>query len=119
MPVNGSFTNQMTYSTGTGPASVAVSDFNNDTQLDLVLIDFGDYNNDTIPDIIVANFGNSKLDALLGHTIGTFASIILFSMKYGSRPFAVVAGDFNSNRRLNFAVVDNSTDSLIIFLQTC
>jgi hypothetical protein len=38
---NGSFSNQMTYSTGSYPLSVAVGDFNNDTKLDIVVANFG------------------------------------------------------------------------------
>ena len=34
---NGSFHDQMTYSTGYSPQSVAVGDLNNDTRLDIVV----------------------------------------------------------------------------------
>ena len=34
---NGSFHDQMTYSTGSYPSSVAVGDLNNDTRLDIVV----------------------------------------------------------------------------------
>jgi hypothetical protein len=102
---NGSFLNQRMYSTGSGsyPYSVAV----------------GDFNNDTILDIIVANYGTNNLCVLLGLGNGTFASLILFSMNYGSHPFSVVVGDFNSDKKLDFAVANDGTDSLNIFLQTC
>ena len=38
---NGSFQDQITYSTGSLPSSVAVGDFNNDTQLDIVVANRG------------------------------------------------------------------------------
>jgi hypothetical protein len=102
---NGSITNQTKYSTGlsSSPYSVAV----------------GDFNNDTILDIVIANYGNNKLGIFLGRGNGTFASIMLFSMAYGSRPFSVMVGDFNSDRKLDIAVANNGTDSLNIFSQTC
>jgi hypothetical protein len=103
--VNGSYANQMTYSIGLSsfPYSVAVIDFNSDSILD----------------IIVANYGNNKLGVLLGYNDGTFTNIILFSMEYGTRPFSVVVGDFNSDRKVDLVVANNGTDSLRIFSQTC
>jgi regulator of extracellular matrix RemA (YlzA/DUF370 family) len=102
---NGLFANQMTYLTSpsSSPYSLAVSDFNNDTILD----------------IIVANYGNNKLGVFLGHGDGTFANVTLFPMKYGSNPFSLIVGDFNSDQKMDFAVANNGTDSLNIFLQTC
>jgi hypothetical protein len=102
---NGLFANQMTYLTGPSSSSysLAVSDFNNDTILD----------------IIVANYGNNKLGVFLGHGDGTFANVTLFPMKYGSNPFSLIVGDFNSDQKMDFAVANNGTDSLNIFLQTC
>jgi hypothetical protein len=153
---NISFANHMIYSTGlySSPYSLAVGHFNNDTRLDIVVTNYGsdnvgifigcgngsfsnqttystgsssfpysvaviDFNNDTILDIVVANYGNNKLGVLLGYGDGTFANIILFSMEYGSHPFSVVVGDFNSDRKVDLAVANNGTDSLSIFLQTC
>jgi hypothetical protein len=100
---NGSFANQTTYLARAEPYSVAVGDFNNDTLLD----------------IIVANHGTDNIGVLLGHGNGTFESVMLVSMSYGSRPFSVVVGDFNNDRKLDFAVANNGTDSLNIFLQAC
>jgi hypothetical protein len=102
---NGTFSNQTTYPTGwySFPYSVAV----------------GDFNNDTVLDIVVANYGISNLGVLLGYGNGTFARIILFPLDYGSYPFSIVVGDFNSDRKLDLAVANNGTDSLHILLQTC
>jgi hypothetical protein len=100
---NGSFTNQTTYPTDSFPSSVAVEDFNNDTILD----------------IAVSNHGSDNVGVLLGYGDGTFENMIRFSMEYGSGPFSVVVGDFNNDRKLDFAVANNGTDSLQIFLQTC
>jgi hypothetical protein len=138
--------------TGSSPSSVAVGDFNNDTQLDMVVtnsgnhdvsvllgygngsfadqttydtgvgpwsIAFGDFNNDTILDIVVANYGSNNLDIFLGHGDGTFAERTPVPLDYGSRPFMVLVGDFNNDRKLDFAVANYGTDSLQILLQTC
>ncbi|CAF1310035.1 unnamed protein product [Adineta ricciae] len=102
---NNSFISQRTYSTGSysSPYSVAVGYFNNDTRLD----------------IIVINYDNSKFGIFLGHGDGTFDGIILFSMPYGSHPFSLALADFNRNGKLDIAVINNGTDSLSLYLQTC
>jgi hypothetical protein len=100
---NGSFGNQTAYLTGTEPSSVTV----------------GDFNNDTVLDIAVANQDTNNLGVLLGHGNGTFESMMLLPTEYGSHPFAVVVGDFNNDKKLDFAVANNGTDSLNILLQTC
>jgi hypothetical protein len=40
-------------------------------------------------------------------------------MDYGSLPLSVAVGDFDNDRKLGFAVVNEGTDSLKILLQTC
>ena len=102
---DGSFADQTKYLTGSSfsPYFVAVGDFNNDVALD----------------IIVANYLTSNIVILLGYGDGTFGSVILFQMKYGSHPFFIVVGDFNNDRKLDFVVANSGTDSLEIALQTC
>jgi hypothetical protein len=148
----GSFTNPMTFSTGSHPQSVVVVDFNNDSHLDIVVanalndsvsvllgygngsfanqitystgyspqsVAVGDFDNDTILDIVVANYGTNNVGVLRGRGNNTFANIVLIPLEYGSHPFFIVIGDFNNDRKLDFAVANNGTDSLYIFLQTC
>jgi hypothetical protein len=102
---NGSFGYQTMYSTGPGsyPCSIAVGYFDNDKKLD----------------IIVANYGIHSVGVFLGDGNGTFASMTSFAVGYGSHPFMVVVGDFNKDAKLDFAVANNGTDSLDIFLQSC
>ncbi|CAF3850144.1 unnamed protein product [Rotaria sp. Silwood1] len=102
---NGSFGNLMLYSTNSSPSrySLAVEDINNDTILD----------------IVVAIHDTNYLSVLLGHGNGSFAHIILFPLEYGFNPFSIAIGDFNNDRKLDFAVANNGTDSLNILLQTC
>ncbi|CAF1252945.1 unnamed protein product [Rotaria magnacalcarata] len=102
---NGSLANQTTYSTGNNsqPYSIAIEDFNNDTLLD----------------IIVANYDANNVVILLEQGNGTFEDPKVFSIGYGSFPFSVVAGDFNRDSKLDFAVANYGTDNLKIMLQNC
>ena len=102
---NVSFANQVTYSTGSLslPYSVAVADFNNDTSLD----------------ILVANYDGNSQGVFLGYGNGTFAEFLIVATDFGSHPFSVVVGDFNGDKKIDFAVANNGTDSLSILLQTC
>ena len=100
---NGSFASQTTYSTGHKPLSVPVGDFNNDIFLD----------------IVVANYGNNNLGVFLGYGNYTFSEMVIFQMEYGTHPFSVVVADFNSDRKLDFAVTNKDTDNLRVLLQTC
>jgi hypothetical protein len=152
---NRSFTNQMRYSAGYNPSSVAVGDFKNDTHLDIVVTNYGSdnvgiflgcgngsfphqttystdpdsspysvavggFNNDTILDFVVANYRTNCVGVFLGYGNGKFASMILFPMEYGSHLFFVVVGDFNNDRKLDFDVANDGTDSLhILFYSFC
>ena len=100
---NGSFGNQTMYPTDSYPYSVAV----------------GDFDNDSILDIIVANYDVNTVLVLRGYHNGTFANMVLVQLEYRSHPFSVVVGDFNNDRKLDFAVANNGADSLEVFLQTC
>jgi len=100
---NGSFANQMTYVTGLGPQFVSTGDFNNDTFVDIIV---------AIPD-------TNNIGILLGYGNGMFANVFKVSLNYGSSPFMIGIGDFNNDRKLDFAVANEDSDSLSILLQTC
>jgi hypothetical protein len=53
----------------------------------------------------------------LGFGNGSFANQMTYST--GSYSISVAVGDFNNDRKLDFAVINNGTDSLKILLQTC
>ena len=151
---DGTFADEMRYPTGSSPYSVTVGDFNNDTILDIVVanhgndnvgiflgwgngsfssqetfttgfesepnaVTVGDFNNDTLLDIIVVNYGTSNVGVLLGYGNGSFANVKIFSIGYGSLPFALAVGDLNNDGKLDFAVANEGTDNVQIFLQTC
>ena len=56
---------------------------------------------------------------LLTHGNGTFASVSLILTVYNSHPFLIVAGDFNKDRKMDFALINEGADNLQIFLQKC
>ncbi|CAF3084775.1 unnamed protein product [Rotaria sp. Silwood2] len=86
---NWTFVGQTVYSVGHGTSffSVAVSDFNNDTMLDIVV---SNYLDDTIT--ILCGYGNGSFDKMLTYFIG-----------YGSRPTSLALGDFNNDNILDIA----------------
>ena len=78
-----------------------------------------DFNNDTRLDIVVTNQNDNDVSVLLGHGNGTFASLISFSLAFGSNPFLVATGDLDNDRKLDIVVANEGIDNLNILLQTC
>ncbi|CAF3673135.1 unnamed protein product [Adineta steineri] len=99
---NYTFLNQNTYSTGipSSPRSVAVADFNNDKQLD----------------IVVANYGTNNIGIFLSYGTGTFSSQITYSTGDNSLPHAVTIGDFNNDKQVDIVVANYGTNNIGIFL---
>ncbi|CAF4135376.1 unnamed protein product [Adineta steineri] len=99
---NYTFLSQNTYSTdnGSNPTSIAVVDFNNDKQLD----------------IVVANYGTDNIGIFLGYGNGTFSTQITYSTGDNSQPQAVTIGDFNNDKQLDIVVANNGTNNIGIFL---
>ena len=87
---NGSFTDQMMYSTGddSAPCATVVGDLNNDTRLDLV----------------VANSGTDSIGIFYGYDYTTFQSQQTYSITNGTGPWGIVASDFNNDNILDIAV---------------
>ncbi|CAF0742600.1 unnamed protein product [Adineta steineri] len=88
---DGTFLNQTNYQTGdgSGPYNAAVGDFNNDTQLDIV---------------ITLQFTN-QIGFFYGYKNGTFSNVTIFSVEINSYPVAIAAADLNYDSRLDIAVV--------------
>ena len=86
----GTFAAQMTYATGSDPASVAVGDFAGDGTLGFA----------------VAINGESSVDVFRGPGDGTFAAPIILA--WGGNPDAVAVGDFNGDGRPDLAVANYS-----------
>ncbi|CAM4908496.1 unnamed protein product [Rotaria socialis] len=100
--INGTFFNQMAYSTGnsSSPISVAVGDFNNDSRLD----------------IVAANRDRGSIGIFLGYALETFLTAPAYSTGSSSRPVFVASGDFDHDTRLDIAVANNGTDNIMILL---
>ncbi|CAF3165707.1 unnamed protein product [Rotaria sp. Silwood2] len=99
---NGSFSVMMTYSIGNGsrPESLTVHDFNNDGQMD----------------IVVVNLGTNDIGILLGYGNGSFATIIKYSTGKNSNPVAIVLTDINNDGRIDIIVANSATKNIGILL---
>ncbi len=97
---NGTFRDLVTFSTGSGsrPQFIVVSDFNNDTKLDIAVVD-SEYNN------VLAFEGN-------GGTSFTFR--LKHSTGYNGDPCSIAVGDFNNDNKPDIAVTNNGTNSVLI-----
>jgi hypothetical protein len=97
---NGSFTKQVVYSTrsGTRPYWVALGDFNNDTKLDMISV----------------NHDDDSISVFLAYGNGSFANVETYSNGDGSMPMYVSVADFNNDHKLDIAVVNFGTDSIVL-----
>ena len=83
---------------GSGPAAVAV----------------GDFNQDGIQDLAVTNQNSNTVAILLGQGNGTFE--LTHNFLVGVNPRGVVVADFDADGRLDLAVVNSSSDTVTILL---
>ncbi|CAF0862020.1 unnamed protein product [Adineta ricciae] len=99
---NVTFRNKTTYSTGSGsqPHSVITDDFNNDKQMD----------------IVVVNSGSDNICILFGYANGSFGNQKTFSTGSYSNPQSTAAGDFNYDNWLDLVVANSGTDNIALFL---
>src|SRR3984957_13473289 len=91
--------NRADFATGTGPAVLAVGDFNGDGHMDVVT-----GNDDTA----------NSVSVLLGNGNGTFAAHVDFPV--GGAPVGVVVGDFNNDGKLDIAVAYGFENSKVAVL---
>ncbi len=86
---NGTFKEEIIYSTGVGshPYAVASGHFNNDTRLDLV----------------IANEGTDNIGMLFAYNYTSFQSQMTFSSNDSLQPTGVVIRDFNNDIYLDIA----------------
>jgi hypothetical protein len=89
---DGTFQPKVDYSTGSGPASVAVRDFNGDGKLDLA----------------VANLGDGTVSIFLGNGDGTFQNQVVYpavgNQTIGELQGSLAVADFNGDDNLDLAV---------------
>ncbi|CAF3960764.1 unnamed protein product [Rotaria sp. Silwood1] len=99
---NGTFTNEMTYSTGsaTFPTYLCLGDFNNDTQLD----------------IAVVNQNPESIGIFIGYENGTFENIGILPTGKGSRPRYLTVSDLNNDGRMDIAITNTGSNNIGVFL---
>ncbi len=91
-----SFAAGKTFTTGIGPKSIAV----------------GDFNRDGIPDLAVPLGGESKVAIHLGSVGGNFGPAAKFPA--GTQPIGIVAADFNGDGKLDLAVANHASHTGVI-----
>jgi hypothetical protein len=98
---NGSFANQVTYSTCPfcEPCSIVVIDLTGDNQLA----------------IITANYNQNAIGIFVGYGDGTFRVMQGQSAGSGSSPVYVTLGDFNNDNRLDIAIVNYGTNNVLVY----
>ena len=92
------FTNAADVSTGNGPASVAVGDFNNDGKQDLA----------------TGNLSAASVSIRLGDGLGGFSGTTNVSV--GALPFGIAVGDFNNDGNQDIAATNFNANTVAIRL---
>ncbi|CAF4098156.1 unnamed protein product, partial [Adineta steineri] len=102
---NGSFGQQTTYPTGVYGSmwTVVVGDFNNDGQIDLV----------------ATLLLRQQVIIWVGIGNGTFLVSSIFPTESISAPTTMITGDFNSDNKLDFIVLDMYSANVLISINTC
>jgi hypothetical protein len=97
----GQFLEAPPYPTGASPQGVAVGDFRNDGNLDVVVANSG-------------NPGGNTISVLLGNGDGTFAAQKTYATD--TAPVGVAVGDFNNDGNLDIAVTNSGSNTVSVFL---
>ncbi|CAF4109723.1 unnamed protein product, partial [Rotaria sordida] len=99
---NISFTNQATYSTRPylSPCAMAVGDFNNDTQVDIV---FGSCDSD-------------KIGVFFGYDNGSFGNLMAYSTGSNSSRYFLAVGDINNDSIQDIVVANYDNNNLGVLL---
>ena len=97
---NGTFRNMMTYSTGSKsrPQFIVVTDLNNDTKLDIIVIDSG----------------NNNVIVLRGDGYGNFSIITTHSTGYNSDPSSIAIGDFDNDNKPDIVITNKATNNIFV-----
>ncbi|CAF1433358.1 unnamed protein product [Adineta steineri] len=150
----GIFAEQMTFFTASdfNPHFIATGYFNNDTRLDIVVVNFdynyvimiitnkkytflpqttyqttgstsfpasvtvADFNNDSLLDMVVVNYYTNSIDVLINYGNDIFKNQVSYSTGSDSGPYCATSGDFNNDKRPDIAVANYRISTIIIFL---
>ncbi|CAF3991230.1 unnamed protein product [Rotaria sordida] len=98
---NGSFAKQETFSTDlySSPTFIAVEDFNNDKQMD----------------IVVAKSNTSNICIFFGNGNGSFIISQSYSTGLGSKPSAIAVADLNKDNKTDIVVTDSGINNVLVF----
>ena len=99
---DGTFQPQVTYAVGSDPDAIVAGDFNGDGRLDLAVVNAGNYPS------------TGTVSVLLGIGDGTFRAPTTYGV--GTRPSAIVAGDFTGDGHLDLAVADAGDNDVSVLL---
>src|SRR5579863_1549511 len=94
------------FPTGNAPAAIASGDFNGDGRLDLAVV--------TSPQACQSMCPPGSVAILLGKPDGTFGLATNFPV--GHSPSAIALGDFNSDGKLDLAVVNSGDNTVSVLL---
>lgn len=76
----------------------------------------GDFNNDNYLDLVVANSGADNIGIFIGLGNRSFISQITYSTGFGSHPYSIAVGDFNSDGQLDVVTANYGTNNIGLFL---
>ncbi|CAF4689058.1 unnamed protein product, partial [Rotaria sp. Silwood2] len=96
------FANNKTCSTGSAPQPYSVT--------------VGNFNNDSYVDIAIVNSGSDNLDVLFNSGNGTFPTQITYPIGTDLYPQYVLAGDINKDNHLDIVTVNSKGSSISVFM---
>jgi len=85
---------------------------NSPTDLSTYSVAVGDFNNDGNSDLVTANYATDTVSVLLGNGDGTFGAATYFSVGLG--PFTVAVGDFNGDGNSDLATANRTSNNVSI-----
>ncbi|CAF1044538.1 unnamed protein product [Adineta ricciae] len=114
-----SFVSLPAYSAGvfSRPMSIVIEDFNNDTQLDVAVVNS---RTDNLMVLLGSTFGtfienDNIIGIFLGKSNGMFANQSIYSTGLQSQPSSVRIGDFNNDTLLDIVVANYGSNTVGVF----